>query len=146
MKKINSLYIASSVLLFFAVSVLSSCGGKDSPSASEVNQGILSSGTWKISNVTVDGVDQTSLFTGLTLQFTASSYTTTNGDPVWPATGTWSFTDDTATSVKRSDGVIVGISSISETGLVLTLDWTKTTLGTGRVKSVAGAHVFTFTK
>lgn len=145
MKKVKSLYTASSLILILAVVFLSSCGGSD-PSITDVNQGLLSSGTWKISNVNVDGTDQTSLFTGLTLQFTATNYTTTNGEPVWPASGTWSFTDDTATAVKRSDGVVVGISSISETSLVLTLTWDKTTLGTGRVNSVKGAHTFTFTK
>jgi len=153
MKK--SISILYALLLLMAGLTISSCGGgggddptptTPTPSATETNTQFLSSGNWKVSSVKVDGVDQSSLFTGFTLQFTSSSYTTTNGDPVWPASGSWSFTDATATTVKRSDGVVITISSISTTNFVFTLTWDKTTLGAGRASSVKGTHTFAMTK
>ncbi len=41
---------------------------------------------------------------------------------------------------------VINATEISATKLVLALAWTKTTLGGGRVESVAGQHVFTFGK
>jgi hypothetical protein len=148
MKTINNklFQLMLSVLVMFCLLTISSCGKKDDPSATEVNTGLLSSGTWKISSVVVDGTDRTSLFTGMTLQFQAGSYTTSNGGVVWPASGSWSFIDTNALSIKRSDDVTVTINTISETNLVLSLAWSKTTLGKGRVSSFKGQHVFSFTK
>jgi hypothetical protein len=148
MKTINNKFFLSVLtgVLALCLLIIGSCSKKDDPSAEEINKGLLSSGTWKISSVAVDGVDRASLFTGMTLQFQAGSYTTANGGAVWPASGNWSFIDANALSIKRSDDVTVTISTITETSLVLGLTWSKTTLGKGRVDSFSGQHVFTFTK
>jgi hypothetical protein len=148
MKKYSFLYsILSVVVLVLAVTLLDSCKGDDDPSPADKNKKTISSGTWQVSSVTVGGVDQTALFTGFTLQFTsAGAYTSTNGAPVWGASGTWSFKDKTGIVVVRDDGKEVGVSTITKESLVLTMTWDKTTLGSGRVSSVAGEHVFTFTK
>jgi hypothetical protein len=106
---------------------------------------LLKSGTWKIKTVTVDGADKLSMFTGMTLTFSATAYTSTNGVPVWPASGNWSINTD-KTIVTRDDGVAVTIDNISETALGLSLNWSKTTLNGGRTESIPGKHVFTFTK
>ncbi len=153
MKKSIAINIKLSLLFLLAASIISSCGGGGSddpdpvpPTAAETNTQLLSSGTWKVSSVKVDGVNQTSLFTGFTLNFTSSTYTTTNGDPVWPTSGTWSFTNTEATTVKREDGVIISISSISSSNFVFTLTWDKATFGSGRTSSVKGTHTFTLSK
>ena len=148
MKKYSVLYALLSVFaLVLAVTLLDSCKGDDDPSPADKNKKIISSGTWKIGNVTVGGVDQTNLFTGFTLQFTsAGTYTSTNGSPVWSASGTWSFKDKTGIVVVRDDGKEVGVTTITDASLVLTMNWDKTTLGSGRLSSVAGEHVFTFTR
>ena len=148
MKKYPVLYsLLSVVLLVLAVTLLDSCKGDDDPSPADKNKEIISSGTWKIGNVTVGGVDQTNLFTGFTLQFTsAGTYTSANGSPVWSASGTWSFKDKTGLLVVRDDGKEVTVNTITTTSLVLTMNWDKTTLGSGRISSVAGEHVFTFTR
>lgn len=65
---------------------------------------------------------------------------------MWPAAGTWSFVDETAMVIKRSDNVTVTLKSISESNLVLALQWETTTFAGGRASSVAGNHVFTFAK
>jgi hypothetical protein len=136
-----------SLAVILSLLVLSSCGSSGStPSAAEVTANQLKANTWRISTVTVDGVDQTTLYTGMTLSFTATNYTTTNGKVVWPASGTWSFIDDTAKKIKRSDNLEIGIVDVTTTTLKLSLTWATGTLGTGRVESVAGNHVFSFVK
>ena len=96
-------------------------------------------------SVSVDGLDQTSVYKGLALNFTATSFTSTNGGVVWPASGTWSFTSTDATAIKRDDGIQVNMV-VTDTTLKLTLTWTKTTFNGGRVESVKGQNVFTMTK
>ncbi|MBX2896895.1 MAG: hypothetical protein KF763_15720 [Cyclobacteriaceae bacterium] len=140
------------LLVIFSVSALffiSGCKKKEDdpkPSKQDEVTSVLTSATWKVSSVTVDGVDKTELYAGLTLRFTPTNYTSTNGVPVWPATGAWSFTTEEANAFQRSDGVLVEIIEVTATSLKLKLDWDETTLGSGRVGSVEGDHVFSFVK
>jgi hypothetical protein len=62
---------------------------------------------------------------------------------VWPASGTWSFNDTSAKKFIRNDGLSISLDNLSSTSMQLTLIWTQTTTD-GRVQSVAGTHVFTF--
>jgi hypothetical protein len=105
---------------------------------------LLVGGAWSLQSLQVDGTDQTGLFSGLSLSFTGTGFTATGGEPVWPASGTWSFDDDSGESITRADGIAVAINSINDTSLQLTLTWEKTTLGSGRTGSVSGVHVFLF--
>ena len=127
--------------------IIASCGGSDDPAQPETDRvrALLASGAWKIQNVKVGNVDKTSSFTGLQLTFTQASYTSTNGNIVWPASGTWALTSNEARSFTRSDGVIVDIDHVSASNLVLSLNWDGT-LGAGRISSVEGRHTFTFGK
>lgn len=145
----NILTIFLSVLLFSKLLLLSGCssGGDDpSPSRQDEVRSVLTSGTWKIQLVMVDGVDKTSIYEELTLEFSSSSYTATNGMPVWPPNGTWSFTNDQATAFIRGDGVEVEILEATNSSLKLGLTWNDTTLGGGRISSVSGDHVFSFVR
>ena len=127
--------------------VLSSCGGSTSePTAKEVNTQKLIANTWKLNTVTVDAVDKTVLYAGLTVKFTATSYTSTSGGVVWPASGTWSFTDEVGKIIKRNDNQEITITEISDTALKLTLTRTQGSFGPGRIESVAGVHVFSLVK
>ena len=141
-------------LLFFIIIVfmalLTSCGGgagdpTPTKSAQDEVKEKLTSSTWSIQTVTVDGVDQSSIYKNLSLKFAAASYTSTKGGAIWPASGTWSFADQAGTTIKKEDGTEVKVDA-KDTSLKLTLTWTKTTLGSGRVESVKGLHVFTFGK
>jgi hypothetical protein len=126
------------------MAVLAGCGpGGD---AGPDTKALLTSGQWKMKAVTVDGVDKSSAFTNFTVSFSSTAFTSANGSPVWPASGTWSFTDAEQKSVKRNDDVVVTIKEITESQLTLSLSWTKSTLGAGRIESVAGVHSFTLTK
>ncbi len=93
-----------------------------------------------------NGVDKTSLYTGMTLSFTATNYTTTKGAPVWVASGTWAFSGNDGKIITRDDQIDVSIDQIADSQLVLSLTWNKTTLGGGRVESISGKHVYTFVK
>jgi hypothetical protein len=132
--------------LLFSIITLQSCGKKNDPiPVTEQTKAILRANTWKMTNVTVDGTDKTSVYTGLTLSFTDTDYTTTNGGVVWPGSGTWSFADATGKLITRSDGLSITVEEAIATSLRLKLTWNKTTLG-GRTESVGGVHVFSFGK
>jgi hypothetical protein len=143
---VQSAKALSSILFVTALSLLLSCGGEDDPTPNEVTLAQLTQSPWRISAVTVDNTDRTNLFTNLTLTFTATNYSTTNGGLVWPASGTWTFADESGQKIKRSDGVEITVVEASATTLRLSLQWAKGSLGAGRTGSVAGNHVFTFVR
>ena len=127
--------------------LLSHCGKKSDPTPAVTEPqrvtSLLKTGTWKVQSVSVDGTDQSALFKNFTLSFTDAGFATVNGTAVWPASGTWKFVSDQTTSFTRDDGLVVTIQNVSSTQLIISLVWTKTTLGPGRVGSVKGTTVFT---
>jgi len=133
--------------LFICCLSMSSCKKNSDETVQEKTLKMLT-GTWHINTVTADGIDNSSLYTGLALTFASGAYTvvTSGQSPVWPASGTWSFTDNSATSFTRDDNVIVSITSLTNTNLTLTLQWAKTTYGGGRESSIAGVNIFQFSK
>jgi hypothetical protein len=144
-KKIVTMVFSSLALCL--VLMLASCGDDATQSEADRVKDILISGTWKVQTVGVGNTDQTLLYKNLTLTFTGANYTTTtNGANIWPASGGWSFTDDTAKTILRSDGVSMAVGEATTTKLVLSFQWNNTTIGPGRGESIAGPHVFTFGK
>ena len=147
----RSLLVSLLVIIALTTSLIqiSGCGGgTTTPTLSAtdaVKAKLTAVSSWKIQSATVDGVDQTAVYKGLALAFAATGYSSTNGGSVWPASGTWSFNDTNGTTVKRDDGLIVTVD-VTDTSLKLSYTWTKTTLGGGRVESIKGAQVVTFTK
>jgi hypothetical protein len=131
------------LFLFILTVTIDSCK-KDLPNVLDVNRQLLTTRTWEINTVTVDGVEKTAAFAGLTLSFQDGSYSTSHGTVVWPASGTWTFKDDSGSLILRNDNIEITITSITARQLVLELVWNKNTLGSGRVGSIAGKHVFTF--
>lgn len=138
--------IVFSSLALCLVLMLASCGDDAAQSETDRVKDILKNGTWKVQTVSVDNTDQTLLYKNLTLTFTDANYTTTNGANIWPASGGWSFTDDTAKTILRSDGVSMAVGEAITTKLVLSFNWATTTIGPGRAESIQGPHVFTFGK
>ena len=136
------------ILLLVSLSSLFTISGckPDDPSDNEVAKKKLTSGVWKISQVTVDGVDQISLFTGMTLKFNPTHYFTTDGVPVWAPSGTWTFADNTGKLLTREDGIQLTVTSLTESELIFTMPWDKTTYSGGRERSVPGPHTFRFGK
>lgn len=131
-------------VILFTVPFISGCDSSEPQPETERVKELLTATEWKMQTVTVDGADQTSVYAGLRLSFTSSSYTATNGGAIWPASGTWSFADESGKMINRNDGLQLTVDEVTAIKLALKLSWSKTTLG--RVESVSGAHVFVFNK
>jgi hypothetical protein len=148
--------IASGIIAVLMLT--SSCGGdtepEPEPTAGDAVLANLASGQWKVSSVTVDGADKSSLFTNLTITFSTSapgtfsgSFSATNGGPVWPATGTWTITDPAVgSSLSRGDGTTIQLTEVTTNSLKMSLAWSKNTFGPGKTGSVKGQHIFSFSK
>lgn len=147
MKKTYPFLISATILTLLLV--IGSCGDDPppTPEETEVEKATkLLAGTWTVQNVTVDGTDRTSLYKDVRITFSGSNITATNGGVVWPASATWRFADDTAKTIARGDGITMAVNELTANKLVVSFAWAKGTLGSGRVESVAGQHVFTFGK
>ncbi len=142
MKEITSFFL--SITIIFSLLNIIGCGSEPQSETDRIKS-LLKSSNWKVQSVLVDGVDQTNVYAGLSLNFTDVEFSSTNGRAVWPAIGTWRFSDQSGKAILRNDGLVVTIVDVAEGKLVLSLTWTKTTLG-GRLDSVKGTNVFTFSK
>jgi len=86
-------------------------------------------------------LDVTDQFDGFKLVIGDLTYTTTNALPsAWPATGTWSFENESGTLVTRNDGVQITIDA-STTSLKLTFSVAGLGNG-GRINGVDGEYIF----
>jgi hypothetical protein len=148
--KNNSSYrlILTIALLAFIPMIFSSCSRDNDPvpSQQELVTQKLTASPWVLQSVTVDGFDQTGTYSGMTLSFTSTGFTSVNGRGVWPDTGSWTWRNEEATSFSRNDGVIVSIQDISNTSLRIEMDWDETTFIRARTSSIGGKHVFVFGK
>lgn len=138
------LKVIISIFLLSFLTYLTACK-KEDPSPQDKVKTNLVGPIWKIKTVSVDGVDYTSSYSGMTIVFTETTYNTTKGGVVWPASGTWQFISTDDTKIIRNDGLEVTVS-VTSTQLDLLLFWPTTSYGGGRSNSVKGNHVFTFTK
>ena len=66
-------------MTFALAGLIQGCSTESDPSAKEKIKAKLINTTWTLQEVTVDGVIKTSIYEGLTLRFTETSYTTSNG-------------------------------------------------------------------
>lgn len=133
------------VLLLMESFLYSACDGGEEPKTQRQSTlEKLMAKTWKIKSVTADGVDVTSKFAGMSITFTETTFTVSNGSTLWSATDAWSFVNDEAVSIKRADNVQVEIASLSASSLTLTLQWSKSTFAPGREQSVSGNYTFVF--
>ena len=127
---------------------LSNCKGHNErvkTPAEIAREKLVAGSPWTLQTAKVDGVDKTSLYQGLTITFMSNSYTSTHGGVIWPASGTWDFTDESGTTMVRiSDGLEISIETLTETQLVISFAWSQGTVGSGRSQSVSGQHTLTF--
>ena len=144
MKYLKINYPIASAFVVMILATFAACN-KNSPTASEETLSKLT-GTWHVSTVTVDGVDATDLFQNMTVTFSKTDVTASNGGVVWPALETWTFFEGNEKVIQRADNVNMTIETLSNTKLTLSLLWSKTTYGPGRSNSISGKHVFEFSK
>lgn len=132
------------LLLAVLLVTLAGCDKGGDPSAEEAALKTLKSKTWKIKSVTVDGVDKSQDYPGMTISFSDNAVTVVKGGVVWLSQDTWQFTSAQATAIVRGDGVTVDLITLTSTSLVVRLSWSETTYGPGRMHSVAGEYIFSF--
>jgi hypothetical protein len=103
-----------------------------------------------VAGVTVDGLDVTQdLFPGFSITFGEGTLSSTGTTPVWLRQDTWTFKDESATSILRAqDGKEITISEITNDHLILTLEWDRETFDDegGRAKSIKGTYQFALDK
>lgn len=143
---LSSTKMLSIAILVLIVGSISSCEKKEIPDLTEeqLRRINLTTSTWRLERVTVDGMNQTDIYRDLQLNFSGSSFTSTNGRVIWPETGTWEFTDDSNTVIRRDDGLLVTIQVVTSNSLILALTWESGSITTGRVSAIAGNHIFEF--
>lgn len=142
----NYLIAFLSIALAIFTVQLSGCDSAEPQSEVQKATEFLTSGSWLVETVTVGGVPATNTYKDLSITFSGASFQSVNGDPIWPATGTWSFSDDTAKKIVRNDGIELTVVELTSSVFSFEMVWSKTTLGTGRTNSLTGRHVFTFRK
>jgi hypothetical protein len=140
---LNELIRAVFTISFVSCLILS-CGDESPEVETDRIRKLLTANTWKVQSVTIDGADNSAMYTGLTLKFADTRYTTANGGVVWPASGIWTFADETGKLILRGDDLEMVIDEITNAKLVLSLNWANTTLSSGRAMSISGEHVFVF--
>jgi hypothetical protein len=129
---------------FLILALIGGCSKTETRTQAQIVTGYMTQKNWSINTVQVDGVDATSNFAGMALSFTPTSFSTTNSNTIWPANGTWKFTDASGSTFKIDDQLLVTVAQASSSTLSLTLTWTKTTFAGGRVQSVSGNYEFQF--
>jgi hypothetical protein len=133
------------VFLIVLLATIQGCHPKHDVPVQEVVTKQITAKQWKAIKVTVDGVDQSQMFSDFAVKFTSEKYTTINGGEVWPESDTWLFKNgEGKVIIRNSDKLEVAIESINESSLVLNLMWMKTTYGGGRTGSIRGQHRFEF--
>ena len=126
--------------------LLMHCRTEQPVTEKELHQQLITSGTWRLEHLTIDEVEQNVLFAGMTLHFTDTSFTSSNGFPIWPPSGAWSFSDEAGSKIVRDGNVQISIIEMTDSKLVLSTQWEKSTFSSGRNGSIIGNYIFTFTK
>lgn len=108
----------------FGVVCLMSCGGggddgTNEPSAQELALEDLA-GTWRLVSIAVDGNDVTANYPGFTFSCTETTYTTTNAKTLFRASGTWSWADNTTSTLfNLDDGKSISITELNQSAFRL---------------------------
>jgi hypothetical protein len=103
-------------------------------------------GTWSLSSAARDNNDAGGEFSGFTVTFSPTAFTTTNGQGIWPDAGTWSFMSGSSDTILRDfDVETLLVFTDSDTQLKMSF-YAEATAGSGRISGVAGDYVFIVTK
>jgi hypothetical protein len=141
----NTMTRISMAIIILTTTILLGCGD-NGPTAQEKTEALLVSAQWKNPVVTVDGIDQSALYQNFKIQFGHNTYTSSGGEPLWPASGTWVFVDENATTLKLDGKLEIQISELTETNLELIFQNDNTTFTSGRSMSIKGENKFRLKK
>jgi hypothetical protein len=148
--------ILTTVVSLGVILVFSGCGGKGGAAESTQDKqlGLLTK-TWKLTSVTLGGVDQNAsgAWTNFQLTMTGAKGATSfayscTGRPAlgpWPASGAWTFGADPVTQIIRDKGTAdeLPVTYIATT-TSLQVNFSYSGNGYTRVSNVSGAWVFIF--
>lgn len=151
----NGMLIILVIPLMIILLSTSGCKKDDDPSPAEVQTTALSS-TWVIGSsgfVTLDGSDVTSYFSQFELDILADySYSTIGGNKPnpWPASGKWSFLENSDGSLNlnklvRDDGLEITIEELTSSTLRISFIHNESVHQSGRTDGVSGLYVFSLT-
>lgn len=136
----------TSILLLLTLLVFQHCKKKNEVSDSEVTTNLLTSKEWVVSSVNVPGSTATlsTDWDNFKLSFTATNMTT-SGHPagtqaVWRS-GSYTLSED-GKSITRHDGVVMSLSSITESSLRVNFSVPPGTETNARVAALEGEYVF----
>ena len=132
-------------LMVFLMVIAFGCSKETPATPNDKTEKLLRATTWKLASLKVDNVSSTR-YAGMTLNFGTGVYTTTGGQPVWPASGTWAFEGNGGNKIRRNDGLIIDVLGANAAQITLAFDWTETTYELGRSASTAGRHEMVFVK
>lgn len=130
----------SLVLLFTA------CKSDDPAPLTEEQQTLKNlAKTWNLKSASVDGMNVEEWFDGLRVSFTENkSFTVENAvPPIWISSGSFELVKiGSVYTIKRSDGVDLTISTLSET--VITITMTYEAPASARMAGISGSFTFSF--
>jgi hypothetical protein len=116
---------------------ISGCDNDDGNA--DLLENILSGYAWSLESATVDGTDQTTLYSGMVLKFSAATYESVSGKTIFESNGTW-LADEIAKSIEFDGVWSAQVKVISKERIVLEFRSTQTTYEPGRVVSLSGNH------
>lgn len=126
--------------------LFTSCQNDDPAPLTEEEQTLQNlARTWSLTDASADGTDVAEWFDGLRVSFTEDkSYTVENAvPPIWVSSGSFELVKSGTTyTIKRSDGVDLTISALSETAVTITMNHEAPT--SARVDGISGSFTFTF--
>ncbi|MCX8490404.1 MAG: hypothetical protein ORN54_04990, partial [Cyclobacteriaceae bacterium] len=73
------------------------------------------------------------------------TFTSSGGEPIWPSSGSWDFTDASAKGISI-DNLSLTILEVTNNKFSYSLPWTKTSLAGGRIGSIPGDITFVMVK
>jgi hypothetical protein len=148
--------LPASLVFIGCILALTNCDNEDPNAELEKTLSLINDKTWKVHSVDAGGIDRTDIYAGMQLEFHDAvgqeiSFTSSGADPVWPDAGYMKFTDaNTFTIYSSPSSSGLGgfwtsgkIDSVTESILVLRVEWQYQTVGPGRKKSTVGDHIFT---
>ena len=134
----------SLVLIVVSSALLAYCSTKDGETELDVFKKQIAIG-WKIKVADLDGVDKTSYYPNLSLTFTTTTLTSTNGViPLWKPSV--NFTIEGTKSpfhIVREDGIDMTVVSVDNSKLIMEFQYDAKKAG-GRMQSVSGNYHFEF--
>ena len=154
--RLLSLFILVSAGIFYA-----SCDGSEGPETSpEETQLEKLKGTWNIQSVVNDATTRTDEYPGMTVTFAGAfseggTYNYTSDANSWPSVSPWKALDTWKFNASSVGSIVVRQSDLtpitytlsnSDKTLELRFDYSGPGFNNGRVESVAGEWIFTFTK